>query len=96
MAIPNFDANGNLPQGIYLSNWPEITAKLAFNSPRQELLAGLKRACKVLRQAGCNTIYIDGSYATNKEFPGDFDVCWNADNVDLATFTTARSSPARF
>lgn len=50
---------------------------------RQELLAGLKRACEVLKQAGCDTIYIDGSYVTNKEFPGDFDVCWKDDNVDL-------------
>jgi hypothetical protein len=41
------------------------------------------RACEVLKQAGCHTIYIDGSYATNKEFPGDFDVCWKDDDVDL-------------
>lgn len=83
MPLPNFDSNGNLPAGIHPCTWEEVEEKLAFNSRRQELLAGLKRACDILKQAGCDTIYIDGSYATNKEFPGDFDVCWKDDNVDL-------------
>ena len=83
MSFPNFDANGNLPAGIHTCTWKEVEKKLAFNARRQELLAGLKRACNVLKQAGCKTIYIDGSYATNKEFPGDFDVCWKDDDVDL-------------
>jgi hypothetical protein len=83
MSLPNFTRNGNLPAGIHTSTWEKIKEKLAFNSRRQELLAGLMRACEVLKQAGCHTIYIDGSYATNKEFPGDFDVCWKDDDVDL-------------
>ena len=83
MSIPSFDFDGNLPPGIHLCTWEEAREKLAFNSRRQELLAGLKRACDVLKQAGCDKIYIDGSFATNKEFPGDFDVCWNDNNVDL-------------
>jgi hypothetical protein len=83
MSLPNFADNGNLPAGIYTCTWEEIKEKLAFNPRRQELLAGLMRACEVLKQAGCDTIYIDGSYATNKEFPGDFDVCWKDDDVDL-------------
>jgi hypothetical protein len=36
-----------------------------------------------LQQAGCQRIYIGGSFAINKEFPGDFDVCWDDDNVDF-------------
>ena len=83
MSLPNFDDNGNLPVGIHTCTWEEVENKLAFNLRRQELLAGLKRACNILKQAGCDRIYIDGSYATNKEFPGDFDVCWKDNNVDL-------------
>ena len=83
MPLPNFDSNGNLPAGIHNCTWGEVKEKLAFNPRRQELLSGLMRACEILKQVGCKTIYIDGSYATNKEFPGDFDVCWKKDNVDL-------------
>ena len=32
-----------------------------------------------MRQQNC----FGGSFATNKEFPDDFDVCWKDDNVDL-------------
>jgi hypothetical protein len=78
-----FSANGNLPPGIHLATWQEVEEFLAFNDRRQELLAGLRRACIPLREAGCRRIYIDGSFATNKEFPGDFDVCWADDTVDF-------------
>ncbi len=78
-----FSINGTLPSGIHAATWPQIKELLAFNPRRQELLAGLKRACEPLQQAGCSRIYIGGSFATNKEFPGDFDVCWEDDNVDF-------------
>ena len=38
----------------------------------------------MLKQAGCSRIYIGGSFVTNKEFPGDFDVCWESQGVDRA------------
>jgi len=34
-----------------------------------------------LRLAGCRTAYVDGSFVTAKESPGDFDVCWDARGV---------------
>lgn len=83
MAIPSFDTNGNLPEGIHLATWQEIEETLAFNPRRQELLSGLKRACESLTQVGCLRIFIGGSFVTNKEFPGDFDVCWADETVDL-------------
>lgn len=82
MSIPHFLSNGNLPEGIHLATWQEAEEVLAFNDRRRELLAGLRRACESLKQAGCPRIYIDGSFATNKEYPGDFDVCWEDDAVD--------------
>jgi hypothetical protein len=83
MQIPTFQANGNLPVGIYLATWQEVQETFAFNPRRQELLSGLKRACESLKQAGCLRIYLGGSFVTNKEFPGDFDVCWADETVDL-------------
>jgi hypothetical protein len=83
MAIPSFQTNGNLPLGIHTATWQEVEKSLAFNERRQELLSGLKLACQILKLVGCRKIYIDGSFATNKEYPGDFDVCWEDDEVDF-------------
>ena len=83
MVLPNFNANGNLPAGIHTCTWKVATKKLAFNPHRQKLLTGLRRACKSLSQAGCKRIYIGGSFATSKTTPGDFDVCWDDQDVDF-------------
>lgn len=83
MVLPNFDANGNLPTGIHTCTWKEAANKLAFNPYRQQLLAKLQQACKSFKQAGCKRIYIGGSFATSKPIPGDFDVCWDDQNVDF-------------
>jgi hypothetical protein len=78
-----FSTNGTLPSGIQSATWQQVEELLVFNDRRLELLAGLKRACEPLLQSGCQRIYIGGSFATNKEFPGDFDVCWEDDNVNF-------------
>jgi hypothetical protein len=83
MPIPEFNDSGNLPTGIHYANWLEVEEKLAFNERRQELLQGMKRACESLKMVGCPRIFIGGSFATNKEFPGDFDICWQDDTVDF-------------
>ena len=31
--------------------------------------------------AGCRQVYIDGSFVTEKEFPNDYDACWDITNV---------------
>ncbi len=36
-----------------------------------------------LKAAGCRTIYINGSFVSDKENPGDFDACWDRDDVDI-------------
>jgi hypothetical protein len=83
MPIPEFDDSGTLPTGIHQASWLEVESKLAFNERRQELLQGMKRACEPLKMVGCQRIFIGGSFATNKEFPGDFDICWQDDTVDF-------------
>ena len=46
-------------------------------------MAGLRAALIDLRNAGCRIAYIDGSFVTDKEFPGDYDGCWDMTGVDL-------------
>jgi len=49
---------------------------------RRQLLSGLRAALEALRVAGCRRAYVDGSFVTAKEVPGDFDGCWEAEDVD--------------
>lgn len=40
-------------------------------------------AMEQLKAAGCRTIYINGSFVTSKSEPGDFDACWDLEDVDI-------------
>lgn len=48
------------------------------------LLAGMKRMLLSLKRAGGKTAFINGSFVTTKEEPGDYDGCWARSGVDLA------------
>lgn len=43
----------------------------------------MRAALRNLRAAGCTTVYVNGSFVTAKEVPGDFDACWECDGVDI-------------
>ena len=81
--IPPFDADtGHLPPGVHWVTWAELEQRFAGNSWRRALLAGLRRAAENLRAAGCQTLYVDGSFVTERDIPGDFDGCWEPAGVD--------------
>ena len=80
--IPGFDAAGNLPPGIHFSSWDEFAQRYGTTDHRKRLLEGLAAALSSLKQAGCRTAYIDGSFITTKEVPDDFDGCWDPTGVD--------------
>lgn len=80
----DFDSDGNLPAGVHELAWEEVLVRFGWNERRKHLLGGLKRALDALKAAGCERAYIDGSFVTAKEEPGDFDGCWEANNVDPA------------
>ena len=82
--IPEWSTNGDLPPGVHFATWAEIEELLAFNPRRRRLLAGFRQACELLRKAGCRLVYLDGSFVTTKENPGDFDACWDIQHVDEA------------
>ena len=56
--------------------------RYATNERREQLLDGLRVAIESLHAAGCSRVYLDGSFVTDKEVPGDFDACWEAGSVD--------------
>ena len=62
-------------------------------------MAGLRDALDDLERAGCRRVYVNGSFVTDKEFPNDFDACWEEDGVDpylldpvLLTFDAGRAT----
>jgi hypothetical protein len=81
--IPPFTPNGTLPPGIHWTTWQKFEKRFASDPARQWLLDGLRLALVVFRAAGCKTVYIDGSFVTNKLIPNDYDGCWESDDVDL-------------
>lgn len=80
--IPEWLANGDLPAGVHFGTWKEVQDRLGFNAWRKRLMAGFRNGCEELRRAGCALVYLDGSFVTRKEKPGDFDACWDIQDVD--------------
>jgi len=82
--IPAFDpTTGMLPPGVHPATWSEVVQRFGGNSRRRELLVGLRAAAENLRQAGCRCLYLDGSFVTEQDLPGDFDGCWDPAEVDF-------------
>lgn len=80
--IPDLENDGLLPPGIHWATWQEFSNRFGTNEHRKTLLSGLRDALISLKTAGCQTVYIDGSFVTGEETPGDFDGCWDPTNVD--------------
>ena len=80
--IPPFLPNGYLPPGIHDAAWHTVAEHYGTNLRRSRLLEGLLEALQNLKQAGCRKIYLDGSFVTRKQHPGDFDAAWETPNVD--------------
>ena len=73
-----------LPPGIHDATVGEIGDRFATTPHRRWLFNGFLKAVDALLLAGCQTVYLDGSFTTGKPHPDDFDGCWALDNVDLS------------
>lgn len=82
--LPPFDsASGCLPDGEYEVAWQEVVERFGWNTRRRQLLDGLADAIHLLAAAGCRRLWLNGSFVTAKDEPGDFDACWDPEGVDL-------------
>ncbi len=83
---PPFEpATGRLPDGEYEADWQEVVRRFAWNPRRRRLIEGLAEAVELLVAAGCRRLWLNGSFVTAKEDPGDFDACWDPVGVNLET-----------
>ena len=71
-----------LPPGIHDATILEVEACFADNITRKTLFDGFKQGAQALKNAGCKTIFLDGSFITEKHYPGDYDACWDLLGVD--------------
>ncbi len=74
--IPEFNKDGNLPEGIYPSGEEEFLDRFTTNSSRRKWLGQrLKEIFTLAKLTGnLNRIFIWGSFVSNKESPNDIDL----------------------
>jgi len=72
-----------LPPGIHQSNLSDVENRYAYNHSRRRLFDGLVEASKILNLAGCQSLYLNGSFITSKPNPNDFDACWDPSGVNM-------------
>ncbi len=101
LMIPRFDEEGVLPAGVHDATLEEFERRFAINPVRKALFRGLKLLIKDLTYAGCRTLYLNGSFVTDKQEPKDYDACWEAEGVnnkispilrDIKTYKDERKS----
>ncbi len=74
--LPEFNANGYLPKGVYKATLREIKQRFGSNaSKRKELFKGLQSLIKLLRkhEKCIERFLLNGSFVTDKNSPKDFD-----------------------
>ena len=76
--------HATLPAGVHWTSLGEIEARFAQDRWRAHLFSGFRAAYDELVSAGCRCIYLDGSFVSDKAFPGDFDGCWDPTGVSAA------------
>ena len=96
--IPAFDPSGNLPPGVHSATWPEVRARLGRDAYRRQLLRKVEPALRAFKEAGCVTVYLAGSFVSQKPRPGDIDILWEPHGVDTTvlerqSFVLADGSP---
>lgn len=90
VSIPPFDpATGLLPPGEHEAGWDEIEARFGWTLRRRQLLDGLAEGLALLAGAGCNRVWVNGSFVTTKDEPGDFDCVWSTEGVDRAALQSS-------
>ena len=79
MILP-FDEHGNLPPGVHWASWDELVARYG-DGHRIQMLWPLLYVLSALRDAGCEAVYIDGSFVTAADTPRDIDIVWDVAGV---------------
>ena len=93
--IPPFEkSTGLLPPGEYEASLAEIRETLCWSYRRRVIYGGLEYVAGELRSHQVDRIWVDGSFVTSKERPGDVDVAYevpqNSDPDDWGWLSPVR------
>jgi hypothetical protein len=74
--LPEFNQDGNLPEGVHRATEAEVLSRFATTSARRKWLG--ERLCNLLEMARATgkleRVVLWGSFVTSKESPNDLDV----------------------
>ena len=94
MPIPEFEESGLLPLGDHEATLAEIRDRFCWNYRRKEIYSGLEYVTDELISHDVKNIWVDGSFTTSQERPGDVDVAYEIP-VDSDPWEWGWLSPAR-
>lgn len=85
MDIPALQENGELPPGEHSATVDNVEAVFGSSTGRRKLLMrGLRDAVANFEFSGVRTLWVNGSFTTDKNEPNDIDGCWEyTSNVDI-------------
>src|SRR5712692_9248220 len=74
--LPEFNHDGNLPEGIHVATEDEVFARFATPSARRQWLGEQLRSLLALARSTRQLarVFLWGSFVTSKEVPNDLDV----------------------
>jgi hypothetical protein len=82
--IPIFNEYGVLPEGTYECTIEELKERFVTNFKRKLIFEGFLKLIDKLKGIHCKTIYVDGSYVTDKALPSDMDISFDYEEWDFA------------
>lgn len=72
--IPELTREGLLPTGVHETTLGDVRRRFGSANPvRVRLMKGLAAVAAMARRIGARTLYLDGSFVTDKKNPGDWD-----------------------
>ena len=85
MDIPVLQENGELPPGEHPATVDDVEAVFGSSTGRRRLLMrGLRAAIANFELSGVRTLWLNGSFTTDKNEPNDIDGCWEyTSSVDI-------------
>lgn len=104
MAIPTLEDRGGaydyLPPGDHVATIDEVSHVFGSSTfRRRQLMDGLRQVVAKLREFGVETIWVDGSFISSKERPGDVDVIYvrpsGADTSQWGLLSPSRRDAAK-
>lgn len=94
MPIPDLTDRGLLPTGMFDCELSEIEARYVYNERRRIIWTAFSSYLpSLLLIPQVDILYVDGSFTTDREIPGDIDIIIEVDSPLVSATILARHGP---